>query len=429
MKIIYIIVLMAGLSSILAFSAKEGRKVSHTNDFRQYYGAALVARSGDWSLLYPDPIPGGTRNAGGDAVPKPGYSKLAEAAGIVGPQNFIQPPVVALLLTPLAYFDYSKAEWVWRLVATLSVAGIAVISGRIARYCVGASSPVLSEIVTIALICLLPNRTITPLNVAANVSPIVGLMIAIGVLSVLRKDSVGSVAGIGVAGILKISPAILLIPACVRWRSDGFVKMAGVGVVLLASTLALTGVGPWVIFATKIAPTLGRPWLPSGDDHVSTISVYGLAYLVTHQNPLPRAIEASFGILSFAGTVILIGICVHKRRAIATDIRASIASLACMIAWPLVIAPLSWGHYSYYHLVLNGWLVTECGRRLKVRALIPGTILFLTFGPWGKIPPFSTSTLLASFVPLIISMMILVFSLVILCTSGECSQPASRPNE
>jgi hypothetical protein len=203
---------------------------------------------------------------------------------------------------------------------------------------------------------------------------------------------------------------------------------AAVTSVLLLTTL-WTGVEVWWTYLTSIVPTLGRAWLPGAGDQLSTISLHGVAYLIWPQNPLPGAIDQGLRFVSFAGLIVLIGLMYWKRQAIEADSRAAVAAVATMIVWPLIAGPLFWGHYGYYYFGLTGWLLTECRRPGGIRGVWPAVTLFFLWGPWGRLPLFSSSQTLAQFVPLIIALLILLLSIAILISAQSPANAHAEPRD
>lgn len=405
---------------VFAVSVRQGRGAPPSVDFRQYYGAALVARAGAWDDLYPDPIPGGTRNAGEDAVARPRYRRLSEAAG-VEPQNFIQPPPCALLYLPLAWLDYRAAEWVWRLAATLAVWLSAVAAGRIARAVAGAPGPTVAETLTVVLVCLCVWKSVNPL-IDGNISPFIGLAISAVVLAVVERRAWPAVAAVGFAGLLKVTPLLLLAVTCLRCDRRRLLVAAGVVAAVIGASVAVTGVGPWRRFVIDIAPTLGRPWLPhEGETVGSTLSLYGVAWLFLQTDPLPPAVETSLRVLSAAGLVLILGLIVWRRRRIRQDARSAVAAASSLIVWPLITGPLFWWHYAYYYFGLTGWLVTECGRPGKVRRVLAAVALLVMWAPsLRRLPPHEGVPALAkTFLPLVVASLILGIAVSVLLERRE----------
>lgn len=410
---------------VFAVSIRQGAGAPPTIDFRQYYGAALVARAGAWDELYPVPTPGGTRNAGEDAVASPRYRELSEAAGVL-PQNFIQPPPCAFLYLPLAWLDYRTAEWVWRLAGTLAVWAAALIAGRIARVVGGAAGPTVAETATVGLVCLCVWKSVNPL-IDGNVSPFIGLAIAAALLAIVQRRAWPTVAATGFAGLLKVSPLLLLVVAWLRCDGRRLLIAAGVMAAAVVVSVAVTGLGPWQRFVNDIAPTLGRAWLPhEGETVGSTLSLYGVAWLILRVDPLPSAVEAGLRALSAAGLVALGGVIVWRRRLIRQDARSAVAAAACLIVWPLISGPLFWWHYAYYYLGLTGWLVTECGRPGKVRRGLAAFALLLMWAPsLRRLPPHEGVPALAkTFLPLLVATLILGVAVSVLLERRE-PEPAA----
>ena len=372
-----------GLVSITGISVYFGLRGFNMVDFSQYYAGALVARSGDWSGLYPEPIPNNDEwNAGSkvSARPNPKYLQLARAEDIEPTHNFIQPPVAAILYSPLGWLPYLQAEWVWRMISGFAIWGMAIFSGLIARHLAGSQAPTISEMLTVAIVCL-PNRLHGSL-VYGNISQLVGLAIAAGVYFALKNRLLSGILWLGMAIVLKISPALLLVTLLIRARRKvlpGLLVLVG----LILGSLLITGVEPWLIFVTEIAPTLKRPWLPGTHHSGCTTSIYGVAYYMTLRNPLPHGILMGIKALSFTVTGLVVFLWWMKRELIEKDDCAALAAFASATVVPLIFAPLTWPHYSYFLVVYTGWLLVECCKREGAERLLPALALFMMYAPPG----------------------------------------------
>ena len=421
--VLYVTVVVLGLVRGLFFSGEPNPTPS---DFSQYYTAALVARSGDWSGLYPDPLPNGERNAGSMVSARPNlkYLELAGAQGVVPAFNFIQPPAVAVLYYPLGWFSYEQGKRFWRFLGNHAIFGMAIFSGLIARRLAGSQTPTIPEISTVAIVCVL-NRMRGILWVG-NVSPIVGFAIAAGIYLLLRNKLRSGTIWLGIAAVLKISPAVLFLPALLMRGARGVLPGLLMVMGLLLASLMITGVDPWVTYLTKIVPTLERPWLPAVDHPGCTSSIYGVAYYFTQQNPLPHGILIGLKAMSFAATGLVALLWCMKRESIATDDRVALAAFASATVVPLIFAPLAWPHYSFLVVVYTGWLLFEFFNRAGVERFLSGLVLLLLYTPTGWLLRFGDKLANASdYSHLPAYILMLALSLRILLKSGTASVSTS----
>jgi len=101
---------------------------------------------------------------------------------------------------------------------------------------------------------------------------------------------------------------------------------------------------------------------------------------------------------------------------------------AGVVAWSLFFSPILWYHYWYYYLFCVPWLLTYF-RPIGARTIIAIAILWLMFGPWGKVPPFNSSFYAARLVPDWICMGLLGLSLIKATwprEGGKCHSPAEK---
>lgn len=400
-------------------------KVGHSVDFKQYYMAAWVARTGSWDVLYPVPITGGRFNAGWDATAKPALRELSHRAGAGEPANFIQPPAAALPMAPLAWLGYSRAEQVWAGLAAVAVWGAAVLGGRLVRLASGAGELTALETFAVMLVVLHP-RSILLLS-HGNISPFVGLAIATSIYGLSVTRGVLASAGIGMAAVLKVSPVALFpLMAFQRPLRGGVVGGLGVATALLA-TCFVTGLKPWIEFAVYIVPTLGRPWLPlkgEGELELMTSSIYAIGWWLTRKNPLPSAVLWSISASAFITYVLVVGLVAWRWSRGLVPSKLLVSAAFALVAWSLMFSPLFWDHYSFYYSFGTGWLLTRL-RMGPARAIAAGAALFFLWAPWGRVPPFSVPAV-GHLTPLFAASAIFVTGALDLLLTSHTHEPPER---
>ncbi|MEI8234066.1 MAG: glycosyltransferase 87 family protein [Verrucomicrobiota bacterium] len=255
-------------------------------DFGQYYAGATAAKYGIWDALYPTPKPEvynappafrpkyktflfDERKINGKQCYYPPIS-YAEASDF-SPKlvahckelkwfsfRYMYPPPLALLLRPLACFDYETArKHVWPILSMAALFGLSYFSSRMHRLLRGKVSYI--EGLMILAFTFYSFRGPTAIE-GGNVTPILGFLIAFAAYSWVRGWQVG--AGAAMIPLL-LCKAIglnwcpLLFLGRVRWKT--FWTLAFLTVLLNGLMLFWAGIGVYRQFLFEVLPKVSVP--------------------------------------------------------------------------------------------------------------------------------------------------------------------------
>jgi hypothetical protein len=344
---------------------QEHRGGTLMQDFPQYYMGGMIARHGAWDAMYPTPLPQSRTNPGftGESKMHPQYRALEARAGVPDESvRFIQPPPMSLLLLPLALLPYKLSYFVWLGLLILAAWGIALQAGTILRMCLGRSSRGIGLL--IIAICISPHalRWVR----VANISAIVGFLLGVVAIELARRDSIRGATAM-VAGALAKYALLVLLPLQIvlsRWRTIAW-ELA-IGIVLVALSLIVMGTGPFQVFFTRIAPTLGRSSAMNDNQ-----GLYGLL-LRMHGGAatLPYSIEIGFRAVQVLTLLVLLILIFLKGRALEQNRAALFAASGGLVSWLLIFSPIFWEHYLAYLAPLWGWMAFEATLSRSRRLII-----------------------------------------------------------
>ncbi len=276
------IVLAVRLGQVIVYSTQ----IQWGYDFSAYWAAAA-------NVLIGNPI----------------YS-AEQLAGTYSPQQqylYLYPPFFAVAMTPFAalFDDYRVANWVWAaLGAALVVVAVRLVDrsegitgGRDGWLLVGAAfafPPVVGELVM------------------GNVHLLVLALLA-GAWVALRRPEAGRSAAvaagvlIGIATLIKIFPAVLILWFVLRQRWTSAVAAVAAMAVLAIATLPVIGLQPWLDYPTVLL-NLGPPvdtrdtvapivWLSSVvPPTVARLLVVGAGVAIVAWTSQRRSEAVSFGV-------------------------------------------------------------------------------------------------------------------------------------
>jgi hypothetical protein len=380
---------LAGLVILLAATGVFHVRSPIFGDFVQFEMAGLVDRAGAWDALYPVPIAGSVHNAGSskDSLNKPLADEIAITHGIdFVPYHFILPPPAALLFWPLGFLDGVTAHQLWLLGSVFLGWITAVQAGMVLTKCAGRETK-WAGFLTLVISATPAMRRMV---LVANLTPLMSATIGWAVLCLTKEEGdLESAAAIVLGTVMKYAAAVLLPIALVqrRWRTIGW-GMA-ISIVWFGIALAVMGRGPFIEFATKIAPTLAR-----SHEMADNISLMGVLLHARHElPPLPENITAP---LSLARILVLCAILVPMIRLGRDRMRepaAVCASATALLGWLFFFSPVAWSHYLICLCPLWGWLACQPGRNSRQRAvawIAMGLIIFSpdqmpapAIDPWG----------------------------------------------
>jgi hypothetical protein len=191
---------------------------------------------------------------------EPIYS-AAQLAGPYAPQApqhqlfFLYPPFFAVLIAPLSaiFEDYRTAMWLWAALGGILAAATAFAVGRAEGFERRESG------LLVGLTLALPFVVFE--MVMGNVHLVLLGLLAAAWLGLRRGTLRGEViagAMVGVAALIKLFPAVLLIWFVLTGKVRGALAVVVAAGVLAVATLPLTGIKPWLDYPTVLA-NLGPP--------------------------------------------------------------------------------------------------------------------------------------------------------------------------
>jgi hypothetical protein len=255
-------------------------------DFGQYYAGAVVAKHGIWDCLYPvvkwdvynkppifkpiyktflfDENKMANRSCYYPALNLPEASDFSPKLLNYCPElkgfswRFVYPPPLALLLQPLAYFDFSTAAHrIFPTISMIALFGLSFFSSRIHRLLRGHVS--YSEgLIVIASVCF-SFRGRTDIT-TGNITPVLSCFIAFAVYCWMR--GLQSFVGIALIPLLLFKaiglnwcPVLLLR----RFQWKVILSLMLCTVVLNGAMIYFAGTEIYRVFFTEVAPRLNVP--------------------------------------------------------------------------------------------------------------------------------------------------------------------------
>lgn len=366
--------------------APPAREIHHpsSDDFDQYYDAAVAVTAGRWDLVYSVPTKNSPRNPGleADSQVKPELQRMLAARGVTHVfTHFIQLPPAALLIAPLGWLGRREAHFVWIVALSISAAVVTLQAGRIAEICYGRATRASGVVALLIAFSHLFYRSIR----VSNVSVMMGALVGWAVLDLYRRHDVRSGAALALSSIMKYFGAALvpLAIAVGRWRAIGWSILWTA--LLFGVTLQLAGRAVFVEFFTSIAPRLNRSEYSTGNH-----SVEGFVVRLTNTLPLERTdriIIQTFSAIVLAAVLLAI---FARRKSLLTDPPAFFAAAASLLCWMMLFAPICWTHYLINLAPLWGWLAWEFRqgwfRRFAAGAAIAMSLILSTSFPGVKLP-------------------------------------------
>ena len=294
----------------LTFGRWLVRSSSWPIDFAQYYLGGRMVLLGEPDAIYPIPHPDSTLNAGFIEASdlQPAAAREVQRYGIGGGLRFIQPPPAAVLFVPLAIFPPRAAMCVWLALLCCCQVSVGLIAAKICDRCGGTSRA--SMLVLIAA-SLAPGG-MQALQIA-NLSPLMGLLWGLNLLLLLRgrEASAGVVFVIG--AVIKYWNLALVPIHLARRQFRAAAWALGAGILLLAVSLFLLGVGPYRTYLFEIGPTLGRPIVRTNQ------SLIAYAMRLNGEQPLNRSMRLVFELVRAAWFVSLAWVTWRGRDRIRSD--------------------------------------------------------------------------------------------------------------
>jgi hypothetical protein len=383
--------ILAALWLVLALPASFWLRPTY-QDFSAFYMGGLIARTGQWDLLYPTPDPQSPYYIGWAGTIKPAHRELAEAHGVKQLCPYLQPPWNAIAFRPLAYLSFNAAHWVWVIILIASSWGVAMLAGRFARHACGHETLLSGAVMLIVAFSPLAYRSIR----VGNTSPLVALCIGWATLHLMRRDGPGGAVAMLAGGILKYATGAIVPLALVagRWRT--MLWLIALGSVTVGVSLWIAGSATFGEFLGSVAPTMSGSTTNAGN-----LSLHGLLLRSIGAAPLHGGVRLALRGAQAGVLILIAALMLRHRPRDWRDGPAAPAAGAALVAWLLVFSPLAWEHYHIYLAPFWGWLLWEAAQSRR-RLALGAAALVLAWVPlpvirWlGPLPEPLNSTMLLS---------------------------------
>src|SRR5947209_12638241 len=342
-------------------------------DIAPYYVSSHVLVDGRPDLVY----------AGGRAYQGAAHyyhvPTLRKGEADLGIEANVYPPTTTVLYAPLTLFPYVAARIVFFLIslAVAAAASVLLFWDR-AR----------PERRTLLTISLLAAACFFPLWYTLYEGQVNCLLwvLAVGGLALLRKDRpVAGGAAIGVAALIKLFPAVLLVFLLVKRELRAFAAAVGAAAVAVAVALPVTGTRLWSTYLNDVLPHQA-----SGGANYRNQGFEGFFDRLLTRN----GIVASFGAHGTLATTLTIACGVALVAAAAWIARRPAPrrsdryalEYALFLAVAVVCAPKSWEHYAV--LLLPGFALAFValfgpGRRVRPLSLATAVALSVSCVAWA----------------------------------------------
>ena len=324
----------------------------HQEDFGAYYVAARAMSTGDSPY---DPI---------------AAARLAEASGVAQYSPYIYPPLLALMLRPLAALPYSAAAAIWFVMSAAAL---------------------LAALWLLRPVAGLPWRTYRWLMAAAFFLPPVHHTLQHGQINhvLLLLVAGGAVGGAGSAAWVGLAAALKVFPATLggAYISSGRITALAMAIAGGAfTTLAAWFVAPAASleFVARVLPQLAadRRLAPNNQ------SIY--AVMARWFEPLPFVtpiVDAPDAGRLAASAIALAVVAITIRALVVVRMvkgeMIDISRLSLVLAATLIVSPLTWDHYYVLLLLPAAGLYRSSSDDRSVRTLwLAGVVLLLSHRYW-----------------------------------------------
>jgi hypothetical protein len=307
---------------------------------------------------------------------------------LIGPQmnamfrdpftSYIGPPSTALLYLPFTPFSFEVALLLYRvalLVAfglSIYLAGLALpLESRVRGWGVGALAFAIFDPVALSF-------------VLGQVDAWVLLGLALGVWASSRERWWLCGVGIGIAAVLKISPALLILYMFLRGKNRAVIASLLTVIALLAAGSLAAKPGDLALFLGGVATSVAGASLHTQNQSLPA----WLARLILPNTDL-LTFTIDIGVLRYLSIPIALGFAVF----LAMKMRKEpfrVLELGLMIMVALVAGPLTWDHYTSWAIIAlvllsdaRLWVsLTEAQRRNVFMAAIMGSLLLAIPTPY-----------------------------------------------
>lgn len=230
------------------------------------------------------------------------YGVFTQQSQNVALSGFDYPPLVALLVTPLAWMPVHTAATLWLLTGVAATAAGAIIVAR-------ALLPAAWPRVELAVLATFMFAPATYNFWHGQMNPLVFLLLALGVRQWVRGRELSCGAIIGAAAAIKLAPVVLLVLFIRRGWWRGIAGGAGVIALSAGAGIAAFGVHTMSEYVHSVLPVLSRDdgWLynQSWNGVVNRLADHSV--LVFQQSSLatrvPALLLSAVSVLAAAWTV------------------------------------------------------------------------------------------------------------------------------
>ena len=309
--------------------------------------------------------------------------RLAATAAVEHHSPYIYPPLLALMLRPLASLPYPVAAAVWfALSAAALLAGLCLLR------------PVVRLPWPIYIWVCLAAFFLPPVHHTLQHGQITNFLFLLIVAGALRKP--GSAAWLGIAAAVKVFPATLGIVYAVGRR---FAALATMGVCAAVLTVggALAESAATADFFARVGPQLAldRPLAPNNQSLDAVLA----RWFETHWFVTPVIHAPAIGrIGAYAGTAIVVVATVwamfapRRRQNAAQELVGFSAALAAT----LIISPIVWDHYYVLLLLPIAVLYQHRHDGDVTPLLLTGAVLLLAHRYWPITFPLKSPLFMSS---------------------------------
>jgi hypothetical protein len=270
--------------------------------------------------------------------------------------SFVGPPVVAALHAPFTGFDHTTAIVLFRVVNVLALAAAVVLVVRVLPI----QSRTIGYLVAVGALGMS-----YPLVATLELGQIHGLVLlglAVGIWGAVRERWTVAGIGLGVAAILKLSPALLVVYLCCRGKRQVFWPSVMTVAVMCGGSALLGRPASGVEWLLHVLPNLS-----GGTRFVRNQSLPAFLDRLLHGGGMVS--QAPLGAVRWLGPAcVLLGFFTLWRIARGRPTVAPL-ELAAVVLVLLVGGPLSWDHYFVWAVLP---VVLLCDLRL-----------------WTLVPPFT----------------------------------------
>jgi hypothetical protein len=321
----------------------------HSNDFWSYYWAATQAHTQPAAVYAPIPF-----DAFGRTVPP-----------------FVYAPPAILLLKPLSWFQPDTGAWLLFATSVMiaGVAALVVLPGLLSSLGVRASLAALLVLSTFL------NYPFYASLILGQTNIIVGsLLLGFYVLH-RRSHTVSSSACLALAIVLKLFPAIFLVPLVFRRRFGEVAAVVSIVMLITGVSMMLLPMSLWTDWFDFVAHPSG--FAPPG------LAADVLAYNVSLNGTLARMVDASAlttSIAAIAGAAML----ALSLRWQASSVVLSPQETASVALVMFCATPISWGHHLAMVIPLVAVALPACSLTV-VCALVYGALCFRWDWAWGSV--------------------------------------------